>query len=460
MTASHADGRTFDVVVIGSGLGGLSAAGFLAKAGLSVCLLERNERAGGCVAGFEQAPYTFDPAVGAIARGVDDELRDGILAHLGARERCELVPLEHAYRVVSGDVDLVVPIGLEAMIEAHARLFPAERDAVARFFTTCDRILEDAHRLPLVLPFGELDSLAERFPTFVRYRTALLGEVLDDFFEDESLKRVVAASWPWAGLQPARLSFSTFAQGLALLAHGTYEVVGSFSRLVDALVAGFVEAGGTFRPSTAAARIRVQGERVSGVELEDGEALSCRAVVGNADATTTFERLLGLDPPRLTPSVSATVVFLAAPRPVTGPAETFLADDDDGAWVSARDHVLAVRALTERGVPRNVVELTQLAKQAFPDTGDAVASFTPADFAERTGNREGAIYGWANTPRQTGSRRLSVVGPVAGLYLAGHWAQPGHGTYRAVLSGMHAARALLADQGAPDAVPEFRAAAN
>lgn len=44
-----------------------------------------------------------------------------------------------------------------------------------------------------------------------------------------------------------------------------------------------------------------------------------------------------------------------------------------------------------------------------------------------------------------------------GLYLAGHWTQPGSGTYRAILSGMHAARAVLAVQGEEHLIPEFRA---
>jgi phytoene dehydrogenase-like protein len=76
-------------------------------------------------------------------------------------------------------------------------------------------------------------------------------------------------------------------------------------------------------------------------------------------------------------------------------------------------------------------------------------------FVDSWSSGDGA-FGWENTPAQTGGRRLSLAVPVGGLYLAGHWTQPGHGAYRAILSGMHAARAVLAAAGDEAAVPDFR----
>jgi prolycopene isomerase len=58
-------------------------------------------------------------------------------------------------------------------------------------------------------------------------------------------------------------------------------------------------------------------------------------------------------------------------------------------------------------------------------------------------HRLGPIYGWTNSIGQAGPRRLPYKTPVSGLYLAGHWTQPGSGDWTVVLSGINAARYAL-----------------
>ena len=61
-----------------------------------------------------------------------------------------------------------------------------------------------------------------------------------------------------------------------------------------------------------------------------------------------------------------------------------------------------------------------------------------------TRNSDGAIYGWSLGPDQVGPGRPANTTPAPGLYLAGHWAQPGGGVYGVVHSGVNAARACSA----------------
>jgi phytoene dehydrogenase-like protein len=468
---------------VGAGLGGLSAAGVLARAGLRVLVVERSDAAGGCVRGVQHGSYALDPAVSSIARGVDDELRDGLLAHLGARDGCTLLPVEPAYRVFSADVRLDVPTGLDAMAESYEAAFAAERDGIRRFFATCESILEDTHRLPLQLPLDQLDRIAERFPTFVRYRSATLSQALEEYFADPRLKAAIAVTWPWAGLPPSQLSFTTFAQGLALLAHGTYAVSGSFQRLVDALAEGLRRNGGELVFGAETQRIVLGRGSVQGVVLADGREITAPAVISNADGRQTLEHLLGPEhlPQRLLarlrrmrPSLSAFVLFAETRLDLEAEGaapENFL--QSGGVWASvptlldkslapAGRHLVVVRSLAAMGRSFPVEALMEQAEDAFPgfrESSEVLATLAPEDFQARTANAGGALYGWENSPANTGSRRLPIVGPVPGLYLAGHWAQPGHGVYRALLSGMHAAGALLAARGAPDAIPDFRSTA-
>ncbi len=70
-------------------------------------------------------------------------------------------------------------------------------------------------------------------------------------------------------------------------------------------------------------------------------------------------------------------------------------------------------------------------------------SATPRTIARFGGSRDGALYGWENSPFQAGTRRLHHRTPVEGLFLCGHWTQPGSGTFRAIFSGVETTMNIL-----------------
>jgi len=71
---------------------------------------------------------------------------------------------------------------------------------------------------------------------------------------------------------------------------------------------------------------------------------------------------------------------------------------------------------------------------------------SPRTMERYTLNLTGAIYGWEVSPKQVGRRRLPHVTPIRGLYLSGHWTQPGGGVYGVVASGLETARAVAGDE--------------
>jgi phytoene dehydrogenase-like protein len=95
----------------------------------------------------------------------------------------------------------------------------------------------------------------------------------------------------------------------------------------------------------------------------------------------------------------------------------------------------------------------------FPGYRDHVTyveNATPQALQRYTLNSGGAAYGWENTPSQTGTKRLAHQGPIPGLYLAGHWSQPGSSSLRCFSSGIHTAHIVMGDMGRGGEIPSFQ----
>ena len=90
--------NAFDAVVIGSGLGGLTAAALLAKAGRKVCVIERNHSVGGAASAFKKGALTIEPALHQTADPRDPgEPKHAILKELGLLDEIEWIPVSPFY---------------------------------------------------------------------------------------------------------------------------------------------------------------------------------------------------------------------------------------------------------------------------------------------------------------------------------------------------------------------------
>ena len=487
----------YDVVVIGSGIGGLSAGALLAHAGREVLVVEQGDAPGGYAHAFRRGPYTFDPAISVFPQGHDHALPVALLEHLGVRDRCRFIPLESNYRAVFPDFEIVTPFGLDEFVELHCERFPKSADRIREFFGLCRTLHKEAHELPPQLGLAGLDEAARRFPILFRYIKAATQEGLDEYFDDPLLKGVASVAWPYLGVPPSRLDFVTFSTVLSVYLEGCFYPEGGFQSLADALVEGMQRAGGELALGRRVVRILVEDGRAAGVELEDGRRIAAGQVVSNADAKATFEEMVGPDHlpasllkrlARMTPSVSAVIVFIATSldlRKFGAVHEVFrpLHVDHDRTWQDIQDgrpggmfgtvptladpglapdgeHILVVHSLApydigrpwEQEVDEYADRVVDAFEVVFPGLRDSITfleAATPEALERHSLNHRGAAYGWENIPTQTGGKRSPHVPPLEGLYLSGHWTQPGTGSLRALVSGMHTAQLALRGAGLP-----------
>ena len=484
----------YDAIVVGAGLGGLTAAALLSRAGRRVLVLERHDRPGGYAHAFRRRGYRFDSAVHVVG-GCEPRPFEGaallhrVLEGLGVRARCEFLRVDPGYRVEWPGLALEAPSELERFVEAHVEQFPAEEKGIRGFVEDCLAIRSETARAEEgANPFAR----PERFPLLLRYRRATLAQVLADRIADPAARAALAALWPYLGLPPGRVSFLYFASMLmSYVADGTFYCRGTFQTLAEALVEALVARGGELTLRSTVRRILVEDGRAAGVVLENGQRVRAPLVVSNADARQTVEELVGAQhfPRRYrqrlatsSASISAFVVYAATSRDLARDDlahETFLyAGPDheaahasglvgDPAWLSITAPSLLDPGLAPPG-EQLLVLTTLVAARAAGRWRDAkpvleeallkrlsrrlpglarelrfVESATPRTFERYTRNGDGALYGFDVTPAQVGPGRLDNETPLPGLLLAGHWTRPGGGVVGVVRSGLRAARVAL-----------------
>ncbi|MFM9085502.1 MAG: phytoene desaturase family protein [Acidimicrobiia bacterium] len=295
------------VVVVGAGLGGLSAAAHLVGRGHEVTIVEREPIPGGRAGLVEGAGFRLDNGPTVLTMpGLLEEAFAAAGASMPAL--LPIAKVDPMYRAVYDDgSELLVRHGRDAMAEEIARF--ADKVEAARFRDFCDW-LERLYRaemssfidanfdspLDLLRPWRAGLELV-RLGGFTR-----LDKKVASFFRDERLQRIFSFQAMYAGLAPY--------QALSLYAvitymdsvEGVYFPRGGMHAMATALARAVTDAGATIRYSAPVTRIlRAAGSRgaVTGVEIAGSERVEADAVVCNPDLPVAYRTLLGgVDAPR------------------------------------------------------------------------------------------------------------------------------------------------------------------
>ena len=501
-------GRGESVIVVGAGMGGLSAAADLARRGFAVTLLERQSYTGGklrqvAVGEGEESGVDAGPTVFTMRW-----IFEGLFADCGEEltDSVELAPLDilarHAWRQ-GGSLDLFSdPASSADAIGAFAGARDAEgyrrfcADSRAVFQTLRDSYIaaQRPSQLDLVMRIGahRLGALLALKP-FDR----LIG-ALEGYFADPRLRQLFGRYATYCGSSPY-LAPAT----LMLIAHveqeGVWQVRGGIRRVAQALTGLAERQGACLRTGAEVSRILVEGGRAVGVELADGERLSADAVVFNGDASALGAGLLGEGvikaapvTPREKRSLSAVTYCLKTPArgfPLAHHTVFFAEDyarefreiferrgitEAPTVYICAQDRGEAAGAVTapEEGTAERLLLLINAPadgdRQSFePDfraelwrrtagllcdcglileEGPETGVVTdPAGFEALFPGTGGALYGRANHGPFGSFQKPGAASRVPGLYLAGGSVHPGPGIPMAVMSGRLAAARLAAD---------------
>ncbi len=283
------------VIVIGAGLGGLSAACRLAKSGFSVTITEKNETVGGKVNAVESGGYKFDTGASLLTmRHVFEDLFEFCGKHL--EDYLDLVSLNPICRYFWSDKTVFDASSNIEKTEAEIKkIAPEDAGNFKKYLADAKRKYEIAEKTFLAHSLNDLPKLLR--PKYLKDLLAISSlKTLDKhnagYFQSAKLQQLFNRFATYNGSSPyqtpatfALVPFVEFGLGAWYVRGGIYEIPKALAKLADQLK---VE----IRTNCAVEKIIVENEKAVGVKLENGEIIKSDFVVANSDAVETHRNLL------------------------------------------------------------------------------------------------------------------------------------------------------------------------
>jgi len=244
--------NTFDAVVIGSGLGGLTAAALLAKSGRKVCVIERNHSVGGAASAFKKGALTIEPALHQTADPHwPGEPKHAILKELGLLDEIEWIPLTPFYSVKGGPIGEMfdLPVGFDAAHHALSKRFPRSAEGFARLLGAMEHVVDGVAELMEAREERSIGKLLHGLfeaRGLIKDWRASTAEIFERHLgDDEAAKYAIGANLGYYADDARRLAWPFFAiaQGGFLKAGGRF-IKGGSRVLSMKLAKGVMSAGG------------------------------------------------------------------------------------------------------------------------------------------------------------------------------------------------------------------------
>ena len=227
------------VIVIGSGMGGLSCGVILAKNGYEVMVLEQGSQPGGCLQCFSRRGVRFETGMHFVGSARDGQTLDRLLQYLEIKQEIRLSALDtNGYDVVCLEGQRFrFANGREAFIEQMAADFPHQRHQLEQYFDIVEKVA-DASALHS-LRHAESDAIVN-----TEYQLRSVNEVIDSVITDPLLAKVLVGSLPLYAAQKDKTPFSTHAFIMDFYNQSAFRVVGGSDQIALSLVRTIERYGG------------------------------------------------------------------------------------------------------------------------------------------------------------------------------------------------------------------------
>jgi all-trans-retinol 13,14-reductase len=281
------ENKIYDVVIIGSGLGGLCSAFILSKEGFKVCVLEKNRQLGGSLQIFSRNKVIFDTGIhyiGGLSQG-QNLYRYFKYFDLIGKLKLKQMDTDGFDRITFKDdpIEYKHAQGYEHFIDVLSEQFPGERENITRY---CDKIREICGFFPLYnLEEGQKDLMSANFletdtKTFIQTITS-----------NEKLQMVLAGSNPLYAGEADKTPLYVHALVVNTYIESAWKCVDGGAQIAKHLSDSIREMGGDIFNYSQACKFHFSSDKIKEVELTGGRRIEGKNFISNCDLARTLDMI-------------------------------------------------------------------------------------------------------------------------------------------------------------------------
>jgi phytoene dehydrogenase-like protein len=292
---------TRKIAVIGSGLGGLTSAVILARAGFSVTVFERQPIPGGYAIQFKRKGFTFDPSLHSVPAGDAGDTFFNLIKEIGIGDQISFIRLKNGPGVFLGDREFLLPNNPEQIYEYLGNSFPKEKNSIERFSAYIESyakvysgILLDKGPLYKTLP-----PFLVKLPAFLHQSYESTDHFLSNFFKDPVLRSLLFQYAIFMGIPMDEFPAVNFILMTSmLLSKGMYSIAGGGGMLTDVLVKRLLQFDGKILTNIEIVELKIENGKAIGVKDKMGNEYLADVVIANTNVIELVKMTPGKSVPR------------------------------------------------------------------------------------------------------------------------------------------------------------------
>ncbi|RPD98776.1 NAD(P)/FAD-dependent oxidoreductase [Aureibaculum marinum] len=288
----------FDTIIVGSGVGGLSTAICLSRAGQKVLVLEQHDVPGGWCHSFYLNGYRFTPGVHYIGLLGKGEATSLLYEGLGIANDLVFYKMnpngyEHCW---IGDKKFDFPANINDLKHSLSVRFPEEKKQIHKYLTLVENVSTELQLIPKLKGFWQHLTIPYRTRHMGKYALFSLKKVINWHIKNPLLKKILNIQYGDHGLPPSKAPFPLHCAVMGHYFNGGYYPMGGGGAIVKAMTKSIKNYGGKVRTNHSVKSIVLEGikkKKAIGVVLENGQKVFANTIVSNADPGITFLNLIG-----------------------------------------------------------------------------------------------------------------------------------------------------------------------
>lgn len=328
----------YDIVVIGSGLGGLSCGVMLAKEGLRVCVVEQHRIVGGCLQSFVREGRIFDTGIHYIGSMGEGQVMRQFMKYYGIVDKVKVIPVDReAYETICIDGrEYKLPVGEERFIEELGREFPKDKEGLRELIK---KVMEVKNAISLEhLREGKISDIEMQ-----KYMAVSAYDMICQHITSETLREIMGGCSLLFGGEKETACFYHYAMVMGSNIEGAYRIVGGTQALAEAMSDVIRENGGEVITGEKVTKIVTEGsDEVKYIETRSGlkiigkryiSAIHPKVTYGMVDETPAVKRVLRNRIDGLKNSYGMFSVYVTLKAQTMRFRNTFyLIHSEEGAW--------------------------------------------------------------------------------------------------------------------------------